>query len=232
MKFSTSVFAFVCLFFAVTISSHAFNNGKKPRKRKKAKKVRAYKLNSSVKDFKLINSVDGKMVALSNPEYASAKGFILIFISNSCPTTQLYTERLIALQEKYAHKGYPVIAINPYNSVFHPKENLNSASKIAARKQFNFPYLVNGHKVAQKFGAVKTPQVFVLQRSGKRLKIRYIGAIDNKPRLPKYHNTKYTERAVNQLIGGRKVHRKVTRPLGTRIDYYTPAKSDELISRK
>ncbi|HAS47060.1 MAG TPA: thioredoxin family protein [Microscillaceae bacterium] len=228
MRFTVSVFALVCLFFAASLSSHA-SNGKKPRKRKK---VRAYKLNSTVKDFKLINAADGKMVALSNSEYADAKGFILIFLSNNCPTTQLYTERLIALQEKYAHKGYPVIAINPYNSVFHPKESLEAAGKVVARKQLNFPYLVNGHKVAQKFGAIKTPQVFVLQRSGKRLKIRYIGAIDNKPRLPKYNNTRYTERAVNQLIGGRKVHRKVTRPLGTTIDYYTPAKSDELISRK
>ncbi|WP_299459163.1 redoxin domain-containing protein [uncultured Microscilla sp.] len=228
MKFTaSSVLVLVCLFFSVSLSSHTFK-GKKPTK--KTKKYRTYKLNSSVKDFKLKNAVDGNMVSLS--DYQDAKGFILVFISNSCPTTQLYEERIIKLQEKYAHKGYQVVAVNPYNPTYHPQEGFENSNKMATRKQYNFPYLVNGYEVAQRFGAVKTPQVYVLQKKGKRLKIKYIGAIDNKPRLPKYHNTKYTEKAVKSLLAGSKRYTKVTRPLGTTIDHYVPTKADELVSRK
>lgn len=227
MKFSaSSVLVLVCLFFAVSLSSHTFKG--KPAKKKR--KQRTYKLNSTVKDFTLKNAVDGNMVSLSNYR-SDAKGYIVVFISNSCPTTQLYEERIIKLQEKYAHKGYPVIAINPYNPAYHPKETFENSNKMATRKQYNFPYLVNGYNVAKRFGAVKTPQVFVLQKKGTKLKVKYIGAIDNKPRLPKYHNTKYTEKAVKALLSGGR-YTKMTRPLGTSIRHYAPAKADELVSRK
>ena len=68
-----------------------------------------YNLGDTVSDFKLKNT-NGKMVSLS--DYSTALGIILIFDCNTCPYSKAYNERIVALNEKYATKGFPVIAIN------------------------------------------------------------------------------------------------------------------------
>src|SRR5580765_7779636 len=70
----------------------------------------AYKIGDEVNDFSLKN-VDGKMVSMSN--YKDAKGFIVVFTCNHCPFAQAYESRIMALDNKYASKGFPVLAINP-----------------------------------------------------------------------------------------------------------------------
>lgn len=69
-----------------------------------------YKVGDTATDFKLKN-VDGNMVSMA--DYQEAKGFIVTFTCNTCPYSQAYEDRIIALHKKYAPKGYPVIAINP-----------------------------------------------------------------------------------------------------------------------
>ena len=69
-----------------------------------------YKVGDKAADFKLKN-VDGKLVSLAgNP---AAKGYIVVFTCNTCPFAQGYESRIIALDQKYAPLGYPVVAINP-----------------------------------------------------------------------------------------------------------------------
>ena len=62
-----------------------------------------YSPGSSVTDFKLKN-IDGKPVSLS--DYPAAKGFIITFTCNHCPYAKAYEDRIIALNKKYANKGY------------------------------------------------------------------------------------------------------------------------------
>src|ERR1041384_991915 len=69
-----------------------------------------YEVGDTATDFKLKN-VDGKMVSLA--DYSSAKGFIIAFDCNTCPVSKAYNERIKALNDKYASKGFPLIAINP-----------------------------------------------------------------------------------------------------------------------
>ena len=70
-----------------------------------------YTVGSSVSDFSL-KSTKEKTVSLA--DYKDAKGFIITFTCNHCPYAKAYEDRIIALDKKYAAKGYPVIAINPY----------------------------------------------------------------------------------------------------------------------
>jgi peroxiredoxin len=72
---------------------------------------KGYEVGDTVADFKLKNT-NGKMVALS--DYKDVKGVIVIFDCNTCPVSQAYNSRIIALHDKYASKGFPaVIAIKP-----------------------------------------------------------------------------------------------------------------------
>ena len=65
-----------------------------------------YKAGDYATDFSL-KSVNGEMVSLSQIE--SANGFIVVFACNTCPVVKKYEQRIIALNEEFAPKGYPVM---------------------------------------------------------------------------------------------------------------------------
>ena len=70
-----------------------------------------------------LKNVDGKMVSLK--DYKSEKGVILIFTCNVCPYSKMYEQRIIELQNEYAHKGYPVVAINSNDPQKSPGDSFN-----------------------------------------------------------------------------------------------------------
>jgi thiol-disulfide isomerase/thioredoxin len=82
-----------------------------------------YKVGDVVADFNLKN-VTGKMVSLSG--LSDNKGAIVIFTCNHCPFSVAYEDRIIALNERYAPKGYPVIAINPNDEVKVPEDSFRN----------------------------------------------------------------------------------------------------------
>lgn len=174
-----------------------------------------YKIGDVAEDFSLKN-IDGKMVSLS--DYKNAKGFIVTFTCNTCPYAVAYEDRIIALDKKYATKGFPVIAIMPNNIAVNPNDNLDAMKQRANEKGFTFPYLIDKEqKVYPKFGATKTPHMFVLQKTKKGNVVKYIGAIDDNYKDASAVTTKYVEKAVDALIQGQEVEQKETKAIGCSI---------------
>ncbi|WP_223550977.1 thioredoxin family protein [Aestuariivivens sp. NBU2969] len=174
-----------------------------------------YRIGDVVNDFKLEN-IDGNMVSLS--DYKDAKGFIITFTCNTCPYAVMYEDRIIELNNKYAPKGYPVIAIMPNNIIAKPGDNFEAMKKRAKSKGFTFPYLIDKEQtVFPQFGATRTPQVFVLQKTKKGSVVKYIGAIDDNYKDASEVNTKYVENAVKALLEGREVEQKETKAIGCSI---------------
>lgn len=166
-------------------------------------------------DFKLKNT-DGAMVSLS--DYKDAKGFIVIFTCNTCPYAVAYEDRIIALDKKYASKGYPVIAIMPNNTDIQPRDNMDAMKQRAQSKGFTFPYLMDeGQKISPQYGATKTPEVYVLQKTKKGNEVKYIGAIDDNYQDAKAVNSKYVENAVDALLSGQPIKETKTRAIGCSI---------------
>lgn len=174
-----------------------------------------YKIGDVVKDFKLQN-IDGKMVSLK--DYKDAKGFIVTFTCNTCPYAVMYEDRIIALNNKYAAKGYPVIAIMPNNTDIKPGDNMDAMKKRANDKGFNFPYLIDAEQaVYPEFGATKTPHIYVLQKTDKGNVVKYIGAIDDNYKDVSAVSKKYVEDAVDALLAGKEIIEKETRAIGCSI---------------
>lgn len=174
-----------------------------------------YKIGDVAEDFSLKN-VDGKMVSLA--DYKNAKGFIVTFTCNTCPYAVAYEDRIIALDKKYASKGYPVIAIMPNNVSVKPDDNLDAMKQRANDKGFTFPYLIDKEqKVYPKFGATKTPHMFVLQKTKKGNVVKYIGAIDDNYKDASSVTTKYVEKAVDALLQGKEVEQTETKAIGCSI---------------
>ncbi len=174
-----------------------------------------YKIGDVAEDFSLKN-IDGKMVSLS--DYKNAKGFIITFTCNTCPYAVAYEDRIVALDKKYASKGYPVIAIMPNNIAVKPDDSPAAMKQRAKEKGFTFPYLFDdGQKVYPKFGATKTPHMFVLQKTKKGNVVKYIGAIDDNYKDANAVTTKYVENAVDALLKGKEVEQKETKAIGCSI---------------
>ncbi|MFI0430953.1 thioredoxin family protein [Mariniflexile sp. HMF6888] len=174
-----------------------------------------YKIGDVAEDFSLKN-IDGKMVSLS--DYKKAKGFIVIFTCNTCPYAVAYEDRIIALDKKYAPKGYPVISIMPNNVSIKQGDNLEAMKQRASEKGFTFPYLIDEEqKVFPKFGATKTPHMFVLQKTEKGNVVKYIGAIDDNYKDASAVSTKYVEKAVEALLQGKEVEQTETKAIGCTI---------------
>jgi len=174
-----------------------------------------YQIGDVVSDFELKN-VDGKMISLS--DYNEAKGFIITFTCNTCPFAIAYEDRIIALDKKYASKGYPVIAINPNNPLVQPGDSFKAMQQRAKEKGFTFPYLVDeGQKVYPKYGATKTPHMYVLQKTQKGNVVKYIGAIDDNHKDASAVKTKYVENAVDALLKGEEIKQTETKAIGCSI---------------
>ncbi|NMH87897.1 thioredoxin family protein [Flavivirga algicola] len=174
-----------------------------------------YKIGDIAEDFSLEN-VDGNMVSLS--DYKDAKGFIVTFTCNTCPYAVMYEDRINDLNKKYASKGFPVIAIMPNNTDVKPGDNMEAMKTRAKSKGFTFPYLLDkGQKVYPKFGATKTPHIFLLQKTDKGHVVKYIGAIDDNYKSASAVKTKYVENAVDALLEGKEVKQTETKAIGCSI---------------
>jgi peroxiredoxin len=163
-------------------------------------------------DFSLKN-VDGKMVSLS--DYPDAKGYIVIFSCNHCPYVIKYEDRMIELHNKFASKGYPVIAINPNDPEIQPQDSFEEMVKRSKEKGFSFPYLFDeGQKVFPQYGATRTPHVYLLDKGRT---VRYIGAIDDSAEDASKVEVKYLENAIAAIEAGKDPDPATTRAIGCTI---------------
>jgi len=171
-----------------------------------------YDVGDTASDFKLKN-VDGRMVSLA--DYSTAKGFIIAFDCNTCPVSKAYNDRILALNKKYAPKGFPLIAINPNSPEISAGDSFDEMVKLAKKKGYDFPYLYDETQATVKaFGASNTPHMFVLIKSGNQYKVAYIGAVDDNPRDGSKTSHRYVEEAVDALLSGKPVETTKTKAVG------------------
>jgi len=183
--------------------------GHNPEQTKTLEEIGGYTFGDVAMDFSLKN-VDGKMVSLA--DYDDAKGYIVVFTCNECPFAKMYEDRLIDLHNKYASKGYPVIAINANASEKNDKENYASMQKRAKEKSFPFAYLADSkHEISPAYGAVRTPHVFLLDQDRK---VQYIGTIDDNAKSADDVKVKYVEDAIKALQNGSKPNPNFTKAVG------------------
>jgi peroxiredoxin len=167
-----------------------------------------------------LEGTDGKKHSLADLKDKDV--VVVVFTCNSCPVAAGYEDRIIAFAEKYAGADAKValVAIN----VNTAKDDALPAMKARAEKRkFNFAYLYDPtQEIAKKYGAVFTPEFFVLDKDRKVL---YTGAMDDKspPGEPK---ATYLESAVKAALAGKAAETAETSAAaGCRIKF-NPKKDD------
>lgn len=174
--------------------------------------LEGYQIGDTAADFELKN-VNGDMVSLSQME--DAKGYIVVFTSNECPFAIAYEDRLIELHNEMAPKGYPVVAINSNDGSAGGGNTIDDMIARYEEKSFPFVYLKDeSQDVFPKYGATKTPHVFLLDKD---LTVKYIGAIDDNSRAPEDVEERYVANAIAALESGNSPDPAFTKAIGCPI---------------
>lgn len=174
-----------------------------------------YRVGDKAEGFKLKNT-DGKLVSLS--DYPGAKGFTVIFTCNHCPYAKAYQDRIIAIDKKYKSKGYPVIAISSNDPEVLPEDSYANMIIRAKEKGFTFPYLFDeSGDICRKYGATRTPQVYLLEKKGSDLILKYTGAIDDNSQDASKVTAPYLANAIDALLAGSTPEPSFTKAIGCGI---------------
>ncbi len=177
-------------------------------------RTQGYQVGDTASDFKLKN-IDGKKMSLK--DIKKVNGYIVIFTCNHCPFSVANEDRIIALNEKYAPKGLPVVAINPNDATQYPDDSFENMKVRAKDKNFTFPYLHDeSQEIAKMYGATKTPHIFVLD---KNRVVKYIGSIDDSPRESEKVSKKYLEEALDAMLANKTIVTTSTKAVGCGIKW-------------
>ena len=126
-----------------------------------------------INDFKLPDA-DGAEHSLK--ALMGKKGTVVIFIATKCPVSNAYNDRMEKLAEDYKARGINVIGINANST--EPAAEVKSH---AAEKGLKFTILKDdGNKIADRLGATRTPEAYVLDTN---FKLLYHGRIDNSQKV-------------------------------------------------
>lgn len=158
-----------------------------------------------------LEGVDGRRH--SSAELSAAPCVVVAFTCNSCPYARDVEDRLIALTNEFAESAVRVVAIN-VNLV--DDDLLPAMKERAEEKAYPFAYLHDPtQRIARDFGAIKTPEFFVLDGQGK---VAYMGALDDSPD-GKAVTRRYVAEAVTAVLAGQQPAVMETVPIGCRVRY-------------
>ena len=147
-----------------------------------------------IDDFKLPD-IDGAERSLKS--LTGKNGAVLIFISVQCPVSNGYNERMEKLAQDYKARGINVVGIN--SNVTEP---ISAVKAHAAGKHFTFAVLKDdGNKIADRLGATRTPEAYVIDASGKLV---YHGRIDNSQNTANITSNDLRE-ALDELLSGKAI---------------------------
>ncbi len=157
-------------------------------------------------DFALPD-LDGRLHRLADYQ---GQIVILDFWSAECPVSQAVDPYFNERWEEWARQGIVFLAIDS-NSHYNDEE----IRRARAERALRFPILRDrGNKVADAYGALTTPHIFLVDRQGL---LRYRGAVDDRSFRKREPEVNYLEEALAAVLAGRPVPRPETEPYGCTI---------------
>ena len=170
-------------------------------------KRKVVEIGKPVPDFQLSDSW-GKAIKLSDYK---GKVVMIHFWSATCPFVVRYEPRLQALTKEYASKDVVVLGIDS-----NADESVAQIRKVASKRDVNYPILIDSDsKIADAFGAITTPHIYVVNREGLLV---YEGSVDDQGWSESASVTKqYARDAIEAALAGKAVPSPKTQTFGCSI---------------
>lgn len=155
-----------------------------------------------------------------------AKLVVVAFVGAECPLAKLYGAKLGRLAKAYEPKGVAFLGIDS-----NAQDSVTAIAAYARAHEIGFPVLKDvGNKVADRFGAERTPTVYVLD--AERI-VRYRGRIDDQYGIGfqrDHGHSKDLIDALDELLAGKKVTKPQTEASGCFIGRVRAPKADAAVT--
>jgi len=184
------------------------------------------RLGMQIEGFSL-KSQFGKVYALEDFDQDVV---VVVFLGTECPLAKLYAPKLARLAEQFDDSRVAMVGI-----VSNQQDSIQEIASFAQRYEIPFPILKDpGNMVADQFSALRTPEVFVLD---KQRIVRYWGRIDDQYGFA--HGVGYQRpeptrddlvEAVNEVLAGEPVSVPTTEALGCLIGRVREANEDARVT--
>ncbi len=151
---------------------------------------------------------------------------VVIFMGTECPLMKLYAPRLSRMSAQFANDGVAFVGINS-----NQQDRLAEIAAFARTHEITFPILKDpGNRVADQFGAARTPEVFVLDE---QRQVRYHGSIDDQfhyglQRTKADHE--YLRDAITSLVAGESIAVEETEAIGCQIGRILAPRADSMVT--
>jgi peroxiredoxin len=151
---------------------------------------------------------------------------VVLFVGTECPINNAFMPRLREMHREYAAKGVQFLAVNS-----NKQDTLERIAEHAKKHEIPFPVLRDPNNiVADRFGARRTPEAFVLDGG---FTIRYQGRIDDQFGIG-FVRSEPTRRdlaiALDELLASKQVTQAVTPVEGCLIGRVPEAKKDATVT--
>jgi peroxiredoxin/mono/diheme cytochrome c family protein len=167
-------------------------------------------------------------------DFAGSKAVVIAFLGTECPQAKLYAPRLVELAADYKARGVAFVAVDS-----NQQDSVTELAHYVEEHKFDFPVLKDvGNVIADQLGAVRTPEVFVLDND--RV-VRYWGRIDDQygflDKGVAYQKSEPQRRdlvaALDEVLAGKPVSQPIAASQGCRIGRIkTPVADSEVTYSK
>jgi hypothetical protein len=162
-----------------------------------------------------MQDVSGK--ALTLKDVAKSNGLLVNFSCNTCPWVEAWEDRYNPVAGLAKQHNIGVIALNPNAAIRGEGESLQDMKERASAKGYEFYYALDeGAKLAEAFGATRTPHIFLFNSD---MELVYKGAIDDNAKSAEDVENPYLKNAIKNLAAGDKIEPQATKSLGCTIKW-------------
>lgn len=194
-----------------------------PMSRLSAAEEQLSRVGRQIENFDLTD-YRGKKVQLR--DFSSSPVVVVAFLGTECALAKLYGPRLQELSAAYADQNVQLIGINA-----NRQDTLTEIAGWARRHQITFPILKDQrNKVADLFGAIRTPEVFVLNQ---QREVQYWGRIDDQYGIGVVRDqvdNAWLKDSIDALLSGKDLEVTMVEAVGCHIGRVKEPKADSPVT--
>lgn len=159
-----------------------------------------------------LKDVSGKEVSLNSTK--TTKGLLVIFSCNTCPYVKLSESRIKDLSDHCMKQGIGCVIVNSNEAQRTEDDSFDAMVKYAAAQKLTCSYAMDvNSRVADAFGATRTPQCFLFNAKG----LVYKGAIDDNVKDPALAKAHYLKDAIDAVAKNETPKIQETKSIGCTI---------------
>jgi peroxiredoxin len=160
-----------------------------------------------------MDEISGKKITLNDVK--GANGTLLIFSCSTCPYVRAWEDRYLTISQLAKELNIGMIAVNPNEATRNQGSSLADMKKRADEVGYTFHYALDkDHKLADAYGATRTPHVYLLNKDNTLV---FVGAIDDNSRSAADVENTYLADAMKELASGKSISQATSRAIGCTI---------------